>query len=33
MDYKITRLTDNPEIKEKAAQWFMKNGAYRLRNI
>lgn len=22
MDYKITRLTDNPEIKEKAAQWF-----------
>lgn len=22
MNYKIIRLTDNPEIKEQAAQWF-----------
>ena len=22
MDYKIVRLTDKPEIKEQAAQWF-----------
>lgn len=22
MDYKIIRLTDKPEIKEQAAQWF-----------